>query len=67
MVSLTTLHFFSFQVCFDNQDIAAKILKTNKPQEMKSLGRKVKNYDDDIWGQRRFEVVKTGNRHKVSR
>ena len=64
MISKCSMYLFS--VCFNNADIAAKILNTKKPQEMKNLGRKVKNYDDDVWSQKRFEVVKTGNRHKVS-
>ncbi|XP_035827418.1 N-glycosidase Npun_R5314 isoform X2 [Aplysia californica] len=49
-----------------DHEIATQILKSIKPPQMKSLGRKVKNYDDDVWEKRCFEVVKTGNRHKFS-
>ena len=53
-------------VCFKDYEIASKILESCKPPQMKSLGRKVKNFDDAIWDQQCFDIVKTGNRHKVS-
>jgi len=53
-------------VCFEDHEIAQKILESSSPPQMKSLGRKVRNYDDSIWEKRRYEVVKTGNKLKFS-
>ncbi|RUS84512.1 hypothetical protein EGW08_007751 [Elysia chlorotica] len=53
-------------VCFQDHEIAQKILETEIPKQMKSLGRKVKNYDDDIWESKCYDVVKKGNMLKFS-
>ena len=34
---------------FDDQEIAQKILEAKHPRDQKALGRKVKNFDNDIW------------------
>ena len=49
-----------------NDDILAEILQNNDPAKIKGLGRKVKNYDEQIWGRVRFEVVVKGNYAKFS-
>lgn len=51
---------------FKDQEILEKIIKCNSPAEAKKLGRKVRNYDDKIWLENRFEIVKKGNFHKFS-
>ena len=51
---------------FNDQEILEKIIKCNSPAEAKKLGRKVRNYDDKIWLENRFEIVKEGNYHKFS-
>ena len=51
---------------FNDQEILEKIIKCNSPAEAKKLGRKVRNYDDKIWLENRFEIVKQGNYHKFS-
>jgi len=51
---------------FDDQEILAKIIACKSPAEAKKLGRKVRNYDDKIWLENRFEIVKKGNYHKFS-
>lgn len=53
-------------VCFQDHEIAEKILKSNSPREMKKLGRAVKNYDDDVWESKCYDVVKRGNMLKFS-
>lgn len=40
------------------------ILKTPSPAEQKQLGRKVKNYDEEIWSSIRYNVVLTGTLEK---
>ncbi len=51
---------------FNDQEILEKILEADSPAEAKKLGREVKNYDDKIWLENRFEIVKEGNLHKFS-
>ncbi|CAL9970171.1 hypothetical protein VPHD479_0141 [Vibrio phage D479] len=47
-------------------EIADQILKTNNPKTQKALGRKVRGYDDALWGSRRFDVVVQGNMLKFT-
>jgi len=35
---------------FVDTETEQNILKTSDPQEIKKLGREVKNYDDEVWG-----------------
>jgi ribA/ribD-fused uncharacterized protein len=49
-----------------NDDILAEILQNNDPAKIKNLGRKVKNYDEQIWARVRFEVVVKSNYAKFS-
>ena len=51
---------------FNDFDIAERIANVNSPAEVKKLGREVKNYNDTIWLQHRYEIVKEGNFHKFS-
>ncbi|GGF20338.1 NADAR family protein [Flavobacterium limi] len=51
---------------FQDQEILEKILEADSPAEAKKLGREVRNYDDKIWLENRFEIVKEGNLHKFS-
>ncbi|KAF2512028.1 NADAR family protein [Flavobacterium zhairuonense] len=51
---------------FNDQEILEKILLAESPAEAKKLGREVRNYDDKLWLENRFEIVKQGNYHKFS-
>ncbi|MFT6245948.1 MAG: ribA/ribD-fused uncharacterized protein [Salibacteraceae bacterium] len=51
---------------FNDYDIAEQILKCESPGEAKALGRKVSNFDNDIWNQHRMGIVVEGNRLKFS-
>lgn len=51
---------------FNDSVIADKILKTSNPREQKELGRQVKNYDDSVWKEKRFEIVTQINYWKFS-
>lgn len=51
---------------FGDKMMFEKIIACNKPGEAKALGRKVRNYDDDIWNARKFDIVKLGNIHKFN-
>ena len=46
---------------FEDTDIAQQILNVSHPAEQKALGRKVKNYDNDVWEDNRYNIVFTGN------
>lgn len=46
---------------FGDDATAYDIMKTEDPKEQKSLGRKVKNFQPEIWDQNKFEIVCEGN------
>lgn len=47
-------------VCFDDMEIAEKILKTQDVAEIKALGRQVSGYQDNIWSGLRQIIVYDG-------
>lgn len=51
---------------FNDKEVLEKIIKANSPAEAKKLGREVKNYDDAVWLENRFEIVRQGNFYKFS-
>jgi hypothetical protein len=51
---------------FDDKKVLEEILKAKTPAEAKKLGRKIKNFDDEIWLENRFKIVVEGNYHKFS-
>ncbi|XP_070564198.1 N-glycosidase YbiA-like [Ptychodera flava] len=53
-------------VLFHDEEMAKKILETDKPKAMKAFGRKVKNFDPKLWSDRCRGVVKRGNMAKFS-
>lgn len=46
---------------FKDLEIYEKILATDSPKKMKSLGRKVKGYDQKLWEKHRYEIVLCAN------
>lgn len=54
-------------VTFGDEEIAKEIVAKGKdPKIAKALGRKVKNYDDNIWNEMRFNVMVDANMLKFS-
>ena len=53
-------------VCFKDEEIAAMILKTNDPAEIKQLGRSVHNYSDHVWNGIRQIIIYEGLLTKFS-
>jgi ribA/ribD-fused uncharacterized protein len=49
---------------FNDVDIAEQVIATTNPRDQKSLGRKIKGYDDAKWNAVRYNVVKEGCRAK---
>lgn len=46
---------------FNDEKVLLKILESNSAAEAKKLGRQIKNFDDEIWNDNKFEIVKKGN------
>ncbi len=53
-------------IVFNDTDTAEKIMEEIFPNKQKSLGRLVKNYDDKVWAEKRYELVKKGLREKFN-
>lgn len=51
---------------FGDEEIRQQILAEYSQLAMKKLGRKVRNYDDVTWKEKRFDVVVKGNIAKFS-
>lgn len=51
---------------FEDWEIEKEILSSDDPSAAKKLGRRVHNYDDKVWKERRFEAVVEGNIAKFS-
>jgi len=51
---------------FEDEKILKEILLSNNPHEAKMLGRKVANFDNELWEKFKYEFVKQGNYHKFS-
>jgi len=68
LIYKTTEHWMMAQkaLLFDNKDIFEKIVKCNKPAEAKELGRQVIGFDENIWCDKRFDIVRLGNIHKFN-
>lgn len=54
-------------ITFGDEETAEKILKKGKnPKTAKALGREVKNYDDKVWNEKRYQVMVDANLYKYS-
>ncbi|PIF43841.1 hypothetical protein CLU96_0757 [Chryseobacterium sp. 52] len=51
---------------FNDQEILQQVLKSETPNEVKSLGRKVKNFDPKLWDEHKYEIVNRANLLKFS-
>jgi len=51
---------------FNDQLIREQILQSTHPKQAKDLGRKVAGFDEDIWKNERYDIVKRGNLAKFS-
>ncbi|KAF7430305.1 hypothetical protein PC9H_006009 [Pleurotus ostreatus] len=67
----STEHWMMFQkaLLFDDEAIAREVMASNGTSKadmayVKSLGRKVKNFDDETWKLHRERIVFEGNLHK---
>ena len=44
-------------ITFGDEETAEKIYKQDDPRKIKELGRKVKNYDDNVWDEVREDIM----------
>lgn len=51
---------------FGDEEVMNQILTETDQMTIKKLGRLVKNYDDSVWTERRFQIVVDGNIAKFS-
>lgn len=65
---LTAEHWMMFQkaILFGDAAVAQEIIRTKSPADVKSLGRKIKGFEEKFWDERKFEIVLQGNYHKFS-
>jgi ribA/ribD-fused uncharacterized protein len=49
---------------FNDKETFLEIMKESSPAKQKDLGRSVKNYNQDIWDEYKFEIVLRGNYSK---
>ena len=42
---------------FGDEEVRAKILAASTPREAKSLGHKVRGFNEQLWAEKRFEIV----------
>lgn len=64
----STEHWMMYHkaVLFNDNKVADQIINCVTPGEAKALGRKVLNFDNDIWNAHRENIVKEGNYLKFS-
>lgn len=53
-------------ILFNDSLIAEQILAVSNPKEIKALGRKVRNFNESVWNENKYEIVKNGNILKFS-
>ena len=51
---------------FGDNEILREIMKADDPSEYKKLGRKIRNFDSNIWNENKFRIVVEGNTAKFS-
>ena len=58
----TTEHFMMAEKArlFEDGEMRERILMCGTPGEAKKLGRMVRNFDEAVWNEHRFEIVVTG-------
>jgi len=65
---VTAEHYMMYTkaILFDDWDSAKEILATKSPKEVQLLGRKVKDFNEEVWQKAAFDIVVEGNMHKFT-
>lgn len=53
-------------ILFNDEIAYRKIIQSKTPGEAKAIGREVLNFDNNIWEEKRFDIVLKGNMEKFS-
>ncbi|XP_033117059.1 N-glycosidase YbiA-like isoform X2 [Anneissia japonica] len=53
-------------VLFEDTEVGEQIIAAVKPGKMKQLGRRVKNFDQNVWNENKRAIVKKGVKAKFS-
>ena len=53
-------------IVFGDEEIAKQILADGDPKKVKVLGRKVQNYDEQVWNDKRYQIMLKANVAKFS-
>ena len=53
-------------VLFGDKEVLQKIMSADNPAVYKSLGRQIRNFDEKIWNEHKFDIVVNGNTAKFS-
>lgn len=51
---------------FGDEEIRQQILQCGEPKQIKALGRKVRNFDEEVWNEVKYSIVLNGNYHKFT-
>lgn len=51
---------------FQDKEIYQKIMEAGHPNEFKQLGRKIQHFKEEIWNEKKYEIVVEGNFAKFS-
>ena len=51
---------------FKDKEVLEQIMKAKDPKEMKALGKKVRNFNQDIWDKTKYSIVLNGNYFKFA-
>lgn len=51
---------------FGDKDVFDQIMLADNPRDYKALGRKIRNFDSNIWDARKYDIVVEGNKAKFS-
>lgn len=46
---------------FDDKEVFEQIMVSDEPNKIKSLGRKIRNFDEKIWNDVKYSIVLNGN------
>ena len=73
-VNGVTCHFYNTEqyfmymkaIVFGDEEIARQILEVSDPKKVKALGRKVQNYDEQVWNEKRYQIMLKANVAKFS-
>lgn len=51
---------------FGDLAVYEKVLNADKPNEVKQLGRQISYFNEAVWNEHKYEIVKLGNIHKFN-